>query len=114
MSGISVLDFVPLLFALTIARNQCPVESAVRVQLAAFGRSFAARSLHEELVLVEGTLLGAIQGLALLLERTPGLLHVRLPFTRNKRGAVFSLCGRESPERIRLVIPTLRSRRAII
>lgn len=53
--------FVRLLFALTIARNERPVESAVRVQLAPFGRSFAARSLHEELVFVEGALLGAIQ-----------------------------------------------------
>lgn len=99
---------------LTITRNERPVESAVRVQLAAFGRSFAGRSLHEELVFVEGALLSAIQWLALRLERTPGLLSVRLPLTRNESGAVFGFSGRESPERVRLVIPTLPSSRAII
>lgn len=103
-----------VLFALTIARNERPVEFAVRVQFTAFGRSFAGRSLHEELVFVEGTFFSAIQWLAVLLERTPGPLCVRLPFTRNECGAVFSFSGRESPERIRLVIPTLRSGRAII
>lgn len=52
---------VPLLCALTIAGNERPVESAVRVKLAAFGRSFAGRPLHVELVFVEGALLSAIQ-----------------------------------------------------
>lgn len=108
------LMFVSLSCALTIAGNERPVVSAVRVQLAAFGRSFAGRSLHEELVFAEGALLCAIQWLALRLERTPGLLSVSLPFTRNERGAVFGFSGRESPERVRLVIPTLRSRSAII
>lgn len=110
----TVTPFAPVPCALTIAGNECPVVSAVRVQLAAFGRSFAGRSLHEELVFAEGALLSAIQRLALRLERTPGLLSVSLPFTRNERGAVFGFSGRESPERVRLVIPTLRSRRAII
>lgn len=106
-------DFVTLC-ELTITGDESPVESAVRVQLVAFGWSFAGRSLHEELVFVEGALLSAIQWLALRLERTPGLLSVRLPFTGNERGAVFGFSVRESPERVRLVIPTLRSRRAII
>lgn len=106
--------FVRLSCALTIAGDERPVVSAVRVQLAAFGGSFAGRSLHEELVFVEGALLSAIQWLALRLERTTGLLSVSLPFARNERGAVFCVSGRESPERIRLVIPTLRIRRVII
>lgn len=53
--------FTLVLSALTIARDERPVESAVRVQLAPLGWSFAGRSLHEELVLVEGALLSAIQ-----------------------------------------------------
>lgn len=100
--------------ALTIAGDERAVVSAVRVQLAALGGSFAGRSLHEELVLAEVALLGAIQRLALRLEGAAGLLSVRLPFARDERGAVFVLGGRESPERVRLVIPTLRSGRAII
>lgn len=104
-----VLSFI--LPALTIAGDERPVEPAVRVQLAPLGWSFAGRSLHEELVFVEVALFSAIQWLALLLERAPGLFYVRLPFTRNKRGAVFGFSGRESPE---LVIPTLRSRCAVV
>lgn len=53
-------DFVTLC-ELTITGDESPVESAVRVQLVAFGWSFAGRSLHEELVFVEGALLSAIQ-----------------------------------------------------
>lgn len=100
--------------ALTIAGDEAPVVSAVRVQLASFGRSFAARSLQEELVFVEAALLRAVQRLALGLERTAGLLSVNLSFPWDERGAVFGLGARESPERVRLVIPTLRSGRAII
>ncbi|KAF3854990.1 hypothetical protein F7725_023045, partial [Dissostichus mawsoni] len=62
--------------ALTIAGDEAPVVSAVRVQLASFGRSFAARSLQEELVFVEAALLRAVQRLALGLERTAGLLSM--------------------------------------
>lgn len=101
--------------ALTEAGDERPVESAVRVQLAALGRSLAARPLHEELVLGEAALLGAIQRRTLLLEGTAaGLLRVRLPLGRDERGAVFGLGARESPERVGLVIPTLRGGRAII
>lgn len=100
--------------ALTIAGHQRPVVSAVLVQLAAFGWSFAGRSLHEELVLVVAAVLGAIQRLALRLEGTPGLLSVRLSFTGDERGAVFGFRGGESPERVGLVVPTLRGGRAII
>lgn len=101
--------------ALTEAGDERPVESAVRVQLAALGRSLAARPLHEELVLGEGAFLGAIQRRALLLEGTAaGLLRVRLPLGRDERGAVFGLGARESPERVGLVIPTLCGGRAII
>lgn len=87
---------------------------AVRVQFAALRGGFAAGSLHVELVLVEVALLRAIQWRALLLEGAPGLLPVRLPFARYERGAVFGVGGRERPERVRLVLPTLRSGRAII
>jgi len=100
--------------ALTIAGEQRPVVPAVLVQLVALGRSLAGRPLHEELVFVEAAVLRAIQRLALRLERTPGLLSVSLSFTRSERGAVFGFSGLESPERVRLMIPTLRSRRAII
>lgn len=101
------------LLSLTVAGQKRPVVRAVRVQLAAFRRSFAGRPLHEELVgLVKGALLGSIQRLALGLERTPGPLPESLPFARNERGTVFGFSGLESPERVRL--SALRAGRAVI
>ena len=84
------------------------------LKLVALGRSFARRPLHKVVVLVEGVLLGAIQRLALLLVRTPGLLPVRLSLTGQESGAVFGLARLERPERVGLVIPALRGGRTII
>lgn len=104
----------PCARALTVAGHEGSVVAAVRVQLASFGWSFAGRSLHEELVFAERVLLGAIQRLALRLEWAPRLLPVQLPFTRHEGRAVLALRRRESPERVGLVISTLRCGRAII
>ena len=84
------------------------------LQLAVLGGSFARRPLHKVVVLVEGALLAAVQRLALLLVRTPGLFPVRLSLTGQESGAVFGLARLERPERVGLVIPALRSGRAII
>lgn len=117
----------PTLFQLTVTGDESSVGCAVREQFAAFWWGLARGSLHEEVVFVKGALSsGAIQWLAFLLERAPGLLSVRLTFAAaaaaavaaaaEERRAVFGVAAAwERPERVAgLLIPSLSRGRAII
>lgn len=93
------------------------------MQFAAFWGSLARGSLHEEVVFVERAFSrGAIQGLAFLLERAPGLLSVRLSFAASAAAAEesravlgVSAAWEACPERVAgRLIPSLRRGRAII
>lgn len=102
---------------LTIARDERSVVSALLVQFAVLWGGFAGGRLHKEVVFAESALpsCGGIQWLALLLEGAPGLLSVSLTFAGQEGGgAVFGVSGWECPKVARLVLPTLRCRRAII
>lgn len=111
---------------LTVTGDESSVGCAVLVQFAAFWWSLARGPLHEEVVFVKGAFSsGAIQWLAFLLERAPGLLSVCLTFTAvaaaavaaaEKSRAVFGVAAAwECPERVvGLLIPSLRRGRAII
>ena len=108
-------NFSSLSRVLTIAGDEPSVVCAFLVELAPFGRSFTGRSLRVEVVFVKGALRHCgVQGVAVLLERTPRLLPISRPFVGEESGAVFGVTRLECPERVRLVIPTLRHRRAII
>ena len=104
-------------FELTITRDERSVVSALLVQFALLGGCFARRPLHEEVVFAESALpsCGGIQWLALLLEGAPGLFSVSLTFVGQEGGgAVFGVSSWECPKVVRVVIPTLRCRGAII
>ncbi len=102
-------------YKLTITRDEPSVVCAFLLECAAVWGGFAGGPLHEEVVFVKGAFPSSgIQWLAFLLERAPGFFPERLTFVGQESGAVFGVTRLECPERVRLVISTLRCRWAII